>query len=214
MRLAGNALRAAGLRRADVVLLAKRFPPVLGRSPGELQALIVFLKVYCGLRKADLVPFLVRYPAALGENVSDLRPKVDYLYQSLNGSPSMLRRFPSYLSFDLDTYVRPRAEFLRALSLDPLFNGLPFLLNSPADELSYAAGMQPEVFTQFRKAYAEMWRKKKEKEKESGESSALKELVDHKPPTIWEDDPIDEDANNGKQDDIGLLLDELDDVDF
>lgn len=43
MRAAGNALRSMGLRRGEVILIAKRHPPVLGRDPnlliGELNSL-------------------------------------------------------------------------------------------------------------------------------------------------------------------------------
>ena len=36
----------------------------------------------------------------------------------------MLRRFPAFLSFDLELHTRPRAEFLRAMGVDPLVYGL------------------------------------------------------------------------------------------
>jgi hypothetical protein len=54
----------------------------------------------------------------------------------------MLRRFPSFLSFDLESHIRPRAEFLRAMKIDPLINGLSFLVNAPPKEIAYTAGVK------------------------------------------------------------------------
>lgn len=51
MRAAGNALREAGLRRGEVLLIARRHPPVLGRDPTLLINLINFLRYTCGLHK-------------------------------------------------------------------------------------------------------------------------------------------------------------------
>jgi hypothetical protein len=113
------------------------------------------------------LPFLYRYPAVLGAEVKDIEPKVEYLFQSLGGSQEMLRRFPSFLSFDLEAHTRPRAEFLRALKIDPLMNGLAFLVNAPAKEIAYTAGVRVELFNQFQIAYSEMWKKKALKEKEN-----------------------------------------------
>lgn len=77
----------------------------------------------------------------------------------------MLRRFPSFLSFDLESHIRPRAEFLRALKIDPLINGLSFLVNAPPKEIAYTAGVKVEFFNKFQSAYIEMWRKKDSQEK-------------------------------------------------
>jgi len=165
MRAAGNALRSMGLRRGEVILIARRHPPVLGRDSKLLIGLMSFLKNNCGLSKAQLLPFLFVYPAVLGADVRDIEPKVDYLFQSLGGSQDMLRRCPSFLSFDLEGHTRPRAEFLRALKIDPLINGLAFLVNAPAKEIAYTAGVRVELFNQFQTAYAEMWRKKAAQEK-------------------------------------------------
>ena len=77
----------------------------------------------------------------------------------------MLRRFPSFLSFDLEAHTRPRAEFLRALKIDPLINGLAFLVNAPPKEIAYTAGVRVELFNQFQSAYSEMWKKKVLQEK-------------------------------------------------
>lgn len=51
MRDAGNALRSAGLKRGEVILLVRRHPPVLGRDPSLLINLLSFLKYNCGLHK-------------------------------------------------------------------------------------------------------------------------------------------------------------------
>jgi hypothetical protein len=51
MRAAGNALRTAGLRRGEVLQIARRHPPVLGRDPALLINLILFLRFNCGLHK-------------------------------------------------------------------------------------------------------------------------------------------------------------------
>ena len=108
----------------------------------------------------DLLPFLYRYPAVLGAEVRDIEPKVEYLFQTLGGSQEMLRRFPSFLSFDLEAHTRPRAEFLRALKIDPLINGLAFLVNAPAKEIAYTAGVRVELFNQFQTAYLDMCKRK------------------------------------------------------
>ena len=54
MRAAGNALRTAGLRRREVLQIARRHPPVLGRDPTLLINLISFLRFNCGLHKVIL----------------------------------------------------------------------------------------------------------------------------------------------------------------
>ena len=125
--------------------------------------------------QVDLFPFLHRYPAVLGADVKEIEPKVDYLFQTLGGSQEMLRRFPSYLSFDLEAHTRPRAEFLRALKVDPLINGLAFLVNAPPEEIAYTAGVRVELFMQFQTAYSDMWKKKNMKEAEATRSSGGKE---------------------------------------
>jgi hypothetical protein len=40
------------------------------------------------------------------------------------------------------------------------------LVNAPAKEIAYTAGVRVELFNQFQTAYAEMWRKKAAQEKE------------------------------------------------
>jgi mTERF len=208
MKAAGNALRTAGLRRNEVLLIARRHPPVLGRDPALLMNLISFLRFTCGLNKvprhpyrtvlscytthctiylsaicsfdlsflplynhtnrhntlhclqADLQPFLFKYPALLGADLAAIEPKANYLFVSLGGSQEMLRRFPSFLSFDLEEHIRPRAEFLRAMKIDPLQNGLAFLVSAPAKEIANIAGVRVEFFNQFQAAYSDLIKKK------------------------------------------------------
>ena len=112
--------------------------------------------------------------------MKDIEPKVDYLFQTLGGSQEMLRRFPSFLSFDLEAHTRPRAEFLRALKIDPLINGLAFLVNAPPKEIAYTAGVRVELFNQFLGAYAEMWKKKALIEKADKEANMADKKVDIK----------------------------------
>ena len=92
----------------------------------------------------------------------------------------MLRRYPSFLSYDLEAHTRPRAEFLRALKIDPLINGLAFLVNAPAKEIAYTAGVRVELFNQFQSAYAEMWKKKALLEKANEEANIVDKRVDMK----------------------------------
>ena len=59
----------------------------------------------------------------------------------------MLRRFPAFLSFDLELHTRPRAEFLRAMGVDPLVYGLgkgEKILNS--QDLSIECGVFHCIF--------------------------------------------------------------------
>lgn len=172
MRSAGNSLRAAGMRRADVVQLARRHPPLLARPAADLMQLCAFLRTHVGVRKSELVPLLLKYPAILSADVSSLAPKVEYLKRGMRGTPAMLKRYPSYFSFDLDTHIRPRTEFLRAVGLDPLINGLPFLVTAQPADLSNAAGMSSDVFSQFKVAFGDMWRKKLAKEKAAKQTAA------------------------------------------
>ena len=117
----------------------------------------------------------------------------------------MLRRYPSFLSYDLEAHTRPRAEFLRALKIDPLINGLAFLVNAPAKEIAYTAGVRVELFNQFQCAYSEMWKKKAIKEKELNQNSVvIKRDLEMRQEAFssWMSD------NNSNP--VDMLLDELD----
>eukprot|EP00607_Mallomonas_marina_P005226 CAMPEP_0182434190 /NCGR_PEP_ID=MMETSP1167-20130531/68249_1 /TAXON_ID=2988 /ORGANISM="Mallomonas Sp, Strain CCMP3275" /LENGTH=480 /DNA_ID=CAMNT_0024623765 /DNA_START=277 /DNA_END=1719 /DNA_ORIENTATION=+ len=160
MRSVSNALRASGLRRLDATTLVKRYPGILHKDPVVLRSILEFLKTHCGLRKGDLLPLLLRCPKILSKSYASLLPLVDYLYEGLGGTPLMLRRTPAYLSLSLDEYIRPRAEFLRAFHIDPLCNGLSFLINASPDDLATLANVQTDVFYKFRTVYSNRWRTK------------------------------------------------------
>jgi len=107
----------------------------------------------------DIVPLLSRFPAVFGFTINELEAKISYLYESLGGTPEMLRQFPAYLSFSVQSHVRPRAEFLRAIGIDPLFNGLVFLVSSTPEELSYSTGVKTETFSKFCAVFVEKRKK-------------------------------------------------------
>lgn len=96
---------------------------------------------------------LKRNPKLLTLSMYELIPKKEYLFQSLGGSPEMLRHCPKYLTYNLETYIIPRAEFLRALGKDPLENGLSFLVDSKEKQFVEAANTTAEVFSRFRWAF-------------------------------------------------------------
>lgn len=160
MRAVANALRASGLRRTEAVVLLRKFPLTLNRNPVELRGLLEFLRGYCGFKKTDLGPLITRNPALLAPTVTvaDLLPKVDYFFKSLGGTLELLRTHPSYLTTSLNEFIRPRAEFLRAVGIDPMSHGLNFLLQASPKELSYAAGVRTEVFSKFCEVYGERWK--------------------------------------------------------
>lgn len=103
----------------------------------------------------------------------DLQQKVKYLYKSLGANVVSLKRFPSYITYDLvlatpslvlqcidlspctQSFIITRAEFLRALGMDPCFNGLQFLLASSAQELALCAGTSEDAFCSFQKTFRE-----------------------------------------------------------
>jgi hypothetical protein len=93
----------------------------------------------------------------------------------------MLRRFPSFLSFDLESHIRPRAEFLRAMKIDPLINGLSFLVNAPPKEIAYTAGVKLEFFNKFQSAYIEMWKKKYIQERSQQKSIRRNNVISMRP---------------------------------
>jgi hypothetical protein len=96
----------------------------------------------------------------MGVEPEDLEPKVDYLFQSIGGSQDMLRRFPMYLSFDLELHIRPRAEFLRAMGVEPLKNGISFLVTAPEKEIAHLTGVKEELFHKFMVAFTNLWKEK------------------------------------------------------
>lgn len=103
--------------------------------------------------QAELTNFFLRNPWVVKESVVNLERKVEYLFETMGGTASQLRQCPAFLSFDLDKHTRPRAEFLRALGYQPLYQGLPFLLYSTPRELSKAVKGEDDLFTRFNEAY-------------------------------------------------------------
>lgn len=156
MRLSADALRSSGLRRTDVLHIIRVHPAILGKSVAHIRDNISSLKYHCGLRKNELYGFILRYPAVLDCIVTEIEPKIDYLYYSLGGTPSMLKNYPNYLVYNLDTYLRPRCEFLRAMGIEPLSRGLPFLVSASAADIAKVCGVSVEIYNQFAKAFIDM----------------------------------------------------------
>ncbi len=157
MKNAANTLLRSGMRYKDVLLVAKRHPRVLTVESQQLKDVMNFFKVKCFLRKSDLKPFILRLPSILSMDATQLAEKVEYLYDNLEGDVSLLRKWPTYLTYDLDSEIRPAAEFVRACGRPPLYKGLPFLLTQTGSELSVSVGMKPEVYPGFKKKFMSMW---------------------------------------------------------
>merc|ERR1711998_41040 len=102
MKNAANALLRSGMRYKDVLLVAKRHPRVLTLEPQQLRDVMNVFKVRCFLRKSDLKPFILRIPGLLSMDAASLAEKVEYLYSNLEGNVSLLRKWPAYLTYDLD----------------------------------------------------------------------------------------------------------------
>lgn len=117
----------------------------------------------------------------------------------------MLRRYPSFLSFDLEEHIRPRAEFLRALKIDPLINGLTFLVNAPAKDIAHTAGVRVELFNQYQTAYLDMWKKKTLQDKSITKDAASASIKESKRKATQMQSWISEDCSPEES-----LLDELD----
>jgi hypothetical protein len=92
--------------------------------------------------------------------MESLKPKMDYLYQSLGGTPAILRRYPAYLSYDLNDCIRPRAEFLKAFNRSPVMLGLAFFLKASPLDLAAAAGVELEVYRKFTESFKKNLSKK------------------------------------------------------
>lgn len=182
---AANSLLEVGFSKVDVVKLIKRCPVILGVTPTSLKGCAYFLKQYCGLQKVmvplylritrfdqcfalflisfnllqvELLPFVMKNPNILCMDITDLRQKVDYLFKSLGGSPAILRQFPSYLAYDLNSLIRPRAEFARAIEVDPLQYGLSFLLRSKTKDFAKSLEVEEKTFEKFRKIFVQKYK--------------------------------------------------------
>ena len=148
-----GALRSVGLGRYDIMQLIRRYPAVLGKDIATIKVTFNLLQERCGLGRIDLIPFISRHPSLLGGNIEDLQEKVNYFFKSLAGTSAILTRCPSFLVYDLDKHIRPRAEFLIAFGMDPLSNGLSFLVFSTKEEIAAAVNVNSEVFDEFTRRF-------------------------------------------------------------
>jgi hypothetical protein len=83
------------------------------------------------------------------------------------------------------------------------------LVNAPAKEIAYTAGVRVELFNQFQTAYAEMWRKKAAQEKrEKIELENAKSIsVERNDKTIKDQTPWLPQTNNSLEE---IFFDEMD----
>jgi hypothetical protein len=162
------ALLRVGVRRRDLPHLIHKHPTILKCHPKDIYTVISFLQYNCGLRKFEAIQFVLRFPSILEQSIESLEPKVDYLFQSLGGTPSMLRQHPAYLSFDLDSHIRLRADLCAALDMTPLFRGLPFFLFSSANEFSSALKIKPRLYGEFKDIYFRKLKERKRSARENG----------------------------------------------
>ena len=121
--------------------------------------LIYFLKSYCGFRKSDIAPSLTRNPCLMSADLDSMKVKVDYLYQSIGGTSMMLRRYPAYLSHDLEEHIKPRAEFLKAFNRSPAILGLKFLVKASPTDLASAVNVDLSVYKKFASSFSNISKK-------------------------------------------------------
>lgn len=151
MRTVCNALRACGVRRSDVVFLVRCFPGVLAVSPLYIRELIVFLRETVGLRKTELVSFLLGNVGLFKTTKADLDRRMQYL-RELKVDPQDVRDNPAVLTLDVPL-LYARAEFLKALNVDPLVRGVHFLSSASPDEIANMVGVEKRIFLQFVDAF-------------------------------------------------------------
>lgn len=96
---------------------------------------------------------MLKYPSILAATSDQLNQRVEYLCEDLGADPTLLKKFPAYLSFDLDEHIRLRAEFLQAVGFAPLEFGLDFLVFSTPSEFSKKARVDLKLFDNFKKLY-------------------------------------------------------------
>ena len=77
-----------------------------------------------------MVPFLSKMPKLLTMNIDKLESKVEYLFNSLGGTPSMLLDCPAFLSCNIENDIKPKVQLLRNMEKDPLYKGLGFLVKA------------------------------------------------------------------------------------
>lgn len=71
----------------------------------------------------------------------------------------MLRRYPAYLSYDLEEYIKPRAEFLKAFNKSPAALGLHFLLKASPKDLAIAANVDVNAYKKFTNSFCKFSKK-------------------------------------------------------
>ncbi len=74
----------------------------------------------------------------------------------------MLKQCPAYLNFNLEQHIVLRAEFLKAVGIEPLKYGLNFFLFSSQREFVQKSNYCIDFFQKFKTAYFEKMRKVKE----------------------------------------------------
>ncbi len=110
--------------------------------------------------------YILKYPSILENSISDLSQKLDYLYETLNGDPSLVRQYPAYLNFNLNEHIRLRSEFLQAVGIPPLKLGLEFLLLAPNKEFAKSARIELNLFENFKSVYFDKLKKELRMKKE------------------------------------------------
>ena len=79
---------------------------------------------------------------------------MDYLYETLNGDPTMLKQHPAYLHYNLNEHIRLRSELLQAIGyIQPLHFGLEFLLYSNVKDFCKTSCISIELYEKFKIAY-------------------------------------------------------------
>ena len=94
--------------------------------------------------------YFIRYVQSVGQ----LNEKMDYLYETLNGDPTMLKQHPAYLHYNLNEHIRLRSELLQAIGYtQPLHFGLEFLLYSNVKDFCKTSCISIELYEKFKIAY-------------------------------------------------------------
>lgn len=114
----------------------------------------------------------------LSSDIDSLKPKVDYFYNTLGGTPATLRRFPIYLSYDLESFIRPRTEFVKTFSKNPDKIGVEFLLRANSRDLCYFVGVSVEDFKRFSQSFTKS-KVNKTKSKKSAKFSSVRDARDN-----------------------------------
>jgi hypothetical protein len=172
-----NALRACGIRRADVIALVRKHPPVLNIEDCQIRELVTFLRDRVGLHKLNVVSFLLRNPEVLKQDIDALHAKMAYWLEI--GGNFQVRKYPRFLMMDLENDFIPRVKFLKAMQIDPQsIGGLNFLVSASPEQLSTKAGVSLDIYHTFADIYRDHMRanydighdSRNENENEDGDS--------------------------------------------